>query len=59
VITPECRQSVLSFEHRFRDTVTGHVDLLAVFDALKQRPPAEMRIYIEASREMRAESATP
>jgi len=53
VTSPECRQSCLDFEDRFK-LWNGSVDLLALFDALRPVPD-QMKLYVVASREMRAE----
>jgi len=52
--SPQCRQSVLNYERRFRDFTTGDIDILALFDSLRDQP-AQMALYLQASREMRAE----
>jgi hypothetical protein len=49
------RQSVRDFEKRFT-IVTGNVDLMALFNELRQYPE-QMRLYIEVSRDLRAERA--
>ncbi len=50
------RNSALTFEKGFT-LATGSIDLLALFDALRPYP-AQMQLYVQAMREMRAETKT-
>jgi hypothetical protein len=48
-----CRQSCREFERHFTLPLGG-VDLLALYDALRDKPE-QLALYRQASREMRAE----
>lgn len=52
-ITEEIKQSVLAYERRFM--FMGCVDLIALFDSLKEHPD-QARLFIETRREIRRES---
>ncbi len=55
-LTQEIRQNVLAYEQRFK-LYTGAIDLLDLYDSLREWPE-NLRYYIEACREMRAEKRT-